>query len=57
MAEAGAEDTAGIGAMGAAGVAAVDAPTSAASPSPLKGSTNERNGHIDKRGRVNLEKK
>ena len=57
MAEAGAEDTARMGAMGAAGIAAADAPTSAASPSPSKDSANERNGHIDKKGRVNLAKK
>ena len=57
MAEAGVEDTARIGVVGAAGVAAADALTSVASPSPSKGSANERNGHIDKRGRVNLEKK
>ena len=57
MAEAGAEDTAGMGAAGAAGVVAADAPTFAVSPSPSKGSANERNGHTDKRGRVNLAKK
>ena len=55
--EANAEDTTGIGVMGAAGVAAADTPTSAANPSPLKGFANERNGHIDKKGRVNLAKK
>ena len=49
-AEAGAEDSAGMGVVGTAGVAA-------ASPSPSKGSANERNGHTDKRGRVNLAKK
>ena len=57
MAEAGAEDTAGMGVVGAAGVVAADAPTFAVSPSPSKGSANERNGHTDKRGRVNLAKK
>ena len=46
-----------MGAEGTAEVAAIDTPTFAAIPSPSKGSTNERNGHIDKRGRVNLEKK
>ena len=56
-AEAGAEDTIRMGVVGAAGVVAVDTPMSAASPSPSKGSANERNGHTDKRGRVNLTKK
>ena len=56
-AEAGAKDTAGMGAVGAAGIAAADTSTSVANPSPSKGSANERNGHIDKKGRVNLEKK
>ena len=57
IAEAGAEDTAGMGVVGAAGVVAADAPTFAVSPSPSKGSANERNGHTDKRGIVNLAKK
>ena len=52
-----AEDTVGMGAVGMAGVAAADTLTSAASPSPSKGSTNERNRHTDKKGRVNLAKK
>ena len=57
MAKAGAKDTAGMCAVGAAGVVAADAPTPAASPSPSKGSANERNGHTNKRGIVNLAKK
>ena len=55
--EAGVEDTARMGAVGAAGVAVADTPTSAARPSPSKGSAKERNGHTNKRGRVNLAKK
>ena len=57
MAETGAEDTVGMGAVGAAGVATADTPMSATRPSPLKGFANKRNGHADKRGRVNLAKK
>ena len=57
MAETGAEDTAGMGAVGMVGVATADTPTSAARPSPSKGFANKRNGHADKRGRVNLAKK
>ena len=57
MAKASAENTAGMGAGGAAGVAVVDTPTLATSPSPSKCSANEKNGHTDKRGRVNLVKK
>ena len=56
-AEAGVEDTAGMGAVGAVGVVAADAPMSAANPSPSKGSADERNEHTDKSGRVNLAKK
>ena len=56
-AEAGVEDTARMGAVGAVGVAVADTPTSAARPSPSKGSAKERNGHTNKRGRVNLAKK
>ena len=52
-----AEDTTGIGAVGVAGVAAANTPTFAASPSPSKGFANERNGHTNKRGKVNLAKK
>ena len=55
--EADAEDTAGMGAVGAVGVVAIDTPTSTASPSPSKGSANEKNGHTNKRGRMNLVKK
>ena len=46
-----------MGAEGAAEVAAADTPTFAAIPSPLKGSANKRNGHANKRGRVNLAKR
>ena len=56
-AERGTEDTVGIGVVGAAEVAATDTPTSAAIPSPSEGSANKRNGHANKRGRVNLVKK
>ena len=56
-AETDAEDTAGMGVVGAAGVAATDTPTFAVSPGPSKGSANERNGHTNKRGKVNLAKK
>ena len=52
-----AEDTAGMGAVGAVGVAAADTLTFAASPGPSKGFANERNGHTNKRGKVNLAKK
>ena len=52
-----AEDTAGMGAVGAVGVAVADTPTFAASPGPSKGFANERNGHTNKRGKVNLAKK
>ena len=38
-------------------VAAIDTPTFAAIPSPSKVSANKRNGHANKRGRVNLAKK
>ena len=56
-AEAGAKDMAGMGAMGATRVTTADTPTFAASPSPSNGSANKRNGHTDKKGRVNLAKK
>ena len=56
-AEAGAEDTVGMGAVSMAGIAATDTPTSVARPSTSKGSANKRSGHTDKRGRVNLAKK
>ena len=56
-AETDAEVTAGMGVVGAAGVAAPDTPTFAVSPGPSKGSANERNGHTNKRGKVNLAKK
>ena len=56
-AETGTKDMAGMGAMGAAEVAVADTPTHAAIPSRLEGSANKRNGHANKRGRVNLAKK
>ena len=46
-----------MGAMGVAGVTALDTPMFVVNPSPSKGSANERNGHSNKRGRVNLAKK
>ena len=56
-AEMGTKDMAGMGAVGAAEVAVADTPTHAAIPSRLEGSANKRNGHENKRGRVNLAKK
>ena len=55
--ETGAEDTVGMGVVGVARVATADTPTFAARPSPSKSFANKRNGHVDKRGRVNLAKK
>ena len=55
--ESGTEDVAGMGVVGAVEVAAADTPTSAAIPIPLEGFVNKRNGHANKRGRVNLAKK
>ena len=55
-AETGVEDTAGMGAVGTAEVAAADTPMHAAIPRRLEGSANKRNGHANKRGRVNLAK-
>ena len=46
-----------MGAEGATEVATADTPTFAAIPSPSKGSANKRNGHANKRGRVNLAKR
>ena len=46
-----------MGAEGTAKVAAVDTPTFVAIPSPSKGFANKRNGHANKRGRVNLAKR
>ena len=57
MAETGVEDMVGMGAVDAAEVAIANTLTSAARPSPSKGFANKRNGHADKRGRVNLAKK
>ena len=56
-AEMGTKDMAGMGAVGTAEVAAADTPMHAAIPSYLEGSANKRNGHANKRGRVNLAKK
>ena len=56
-AEMGTKDMAGMGAVGAVEVSATDTPTHAAIPSRLEGSANKRNGHANKRGRVNLAKK
>ena len=56
-AEMGTKDMAGMGAVGTAEVAAADTPMHAAIPRRLEGSANKRNGHANKRGRVNLAKK
>ena len=55
--ETGTKNTVGMGTMGVAEVAIANTPTPTAIPSPLGGSANKRNGHANKRGRVNLAKK
>ena len=55
-AETGTKNTVGMGTMGVAEVAIANTPTPTAIPSPLGGSANKRNGHANKRGRVNLAK-
>ena len=56
-AETGTKDTVGMGAVGVTEVVAADTSMSAAIPSPSEGFANKRNGHTNKKGRVNLAKK
>ena len=55
-AETGTKDMTGMGAVGTVGIATADTSMFAAIPSPSKGSANKRNGHANKRGKMNLAK-